>query len=134
MSEDSTDPDLPEGWVVWSDDGDGRAVYAFRPDVFEGQSFPAACLPTIYVSPRPPDQRRRREHRPGRRWHVSLFVEPEVRLRDYEAVYETRSEAIGGAVEVAAAFSAGEIEVREAYQVPREEYIAELERLTGRGP
>lgn len=133
MSEDAEGVDLPEGWVTWSDDGEGRAVYAFRPDVFEGQSFPAACLPTIYVSTRPPDQRRRRADRSRRRWHVTLFLEPEVRLRTHDESYETRPEAIEGAVELATAFSDGAIDVREPYQVPREEYITKLEELTGRG-
>lgn len=125
-------PDLPAGWVVWSDDGEGRAVYAFRPDVFEGQSFPAACLPTIYVSTRPPDQRRRRAGQPNTTWHVSLFLEPDVRVRDQAGTFDARDEAVACAVGVAETFSAGDIDVRAVYQVPREQYIEELERLTGR--
>lgn len=127
-------PELPDGWVVWADDGEGRAVYTFRPDVFEGQSFPAPCLPTIYVSTRPPEQRRRRAGQPSNRWHVALFLEPEVRVRDREASFDTRQAAIDAAVEVATAFSDGAIDVRAAYQRPRDEYLDELERLTGRGP
>lgn len=125
-------PDLPDGWVVWSDDGTGRAVYAFRPDVFEGQSFPAACLPTIYVSTRRPDQRRRSNGRPDSTWHVSLFLEPEVRVRDRDESFDSRGAAVAAAVELAESFVAGDIDVRAAYQVPRETYLEELERLTGR--
>lgn len=125
-------PDLPPGWVVWSDDGEGRAVYTYRPDVFEGESFPAPCLPTIYISTRPPDQRRRRAGQSSTDWHVSLLLEPEVRVRDREATYSTREAAVDGAISVAEAFSNGEIDVRAVYQVPREAYLDALERLTGR--
>ncbi|MFB6104308.1 MAG: DUF5820 family protein [Halobacteriaceae archaeon] len=125
-------PSLPEGWEVWSDDGQGRAVYVFRPDVFEGQSFPAACLPTLYVSTRPPDQRRRRAGHASTTWHVSLFLEPEVRVRSVDERHETRGAAVAAAVDAAAAFTAGDIEFRAAYQMPREDYLTALERLTGR--
>jgi len=40
---------LGEDWVVWSDEGE-KAVLAFRPDVFDGDEFPAPCLPTIYLT------------------------------------------------------------------------------------
>jgi len=125
-------PTLPDGWEVWSDDGRGRAVYVFRPDVFEGQSFPAACLPTLYVSQRPPEQRRRRAGTSTTTWSVTLFLEPEVRVRTVDQRCDSREAAVDAAVEVASAFADGEIAVRDAYQVPREEYLAALERLTGR--
>lgn len=131
-------PDLPPGWTVWNAEPDGDVILAYRPDVFEGESFPPACLPTMYVSRSDPNQRKRRD--PGPRqdsaWHVTLYLEPEVRVRNQEVTTSDRNAALEAARNIAAAFSAGEIDVRDAYQVPREEYLDELERLTdgdGRG-
>lgn len=127
-------PDLPEGWTVWNAEPGGQVILAYRPDVFEGESFPAACLPTVFVSRSSPDQRKRRA--PGETadaaWHVTLYLEPEVRVRDRETSWPARSDALEAARNIAADFSAGEIDVRAAYQVPREDYLSELERLTGR--
>lgn len=126
-------PDLPEGWTVWNAEPGGQVIIAYRPDVFEGESFPAACLPTLFVSRSSPDQRRRQPPSTagGSDWHVTLYLEPEVRVRDWETSKTDRAAALEAAREVAAEFSAGEIDVRDAYQVPREAYLSELERLTG---
>ena len=40
---------LPGGWNRWND-GETKLVCAYRPDVFNGGSCPAACLPTIYIT------------------------------------------------------------------------------------
>ncbi|MFC7230582.1 DUF5820 family protein [Saliphagus sp. GCM10025308] len=127
--------DLPEGWVVWSDQDDGRVVLAYRPDVFDADEYPAACLPTLYLT------HGKRSRRPGvnpgdrsaeRDWHVTLYLEPEVHLRETNR-YPTREEAVDCTLDLAERFAVGEIDFRELYQVPRERYLDALEELTGDG-
>lgn len=121
---------LGDGWTVWNAENE-RAILAYRPDVFDGSTFPAPCLPTIYVA------RGRRTRRPeGNRnlppdapWLVRLRLEPDVD-RKPEA-YDTRAEAIDAAERLTNRFSAGEIEYRELYQVPREDYLERLDELVG---
>lgn len=122
---------FPEGWTTWNDEPDGRVVYVYRPDVFDSQAFAPACLPTLTVSPSSPD-RPAGERVPGGNWFVTLYLEPDVRLRDLDGRFDTRAAAVSGAREVASAFASGEIDFRDYYQVPREEYLDELESLTGR--
>jgi hypothetical protein len=123
--------DLPDGWRVWSAEGGGRVVLAYRPDVFAGDAFPAACLPTLYVS------NGSRRPRPGAggvetdEWHVTLFVEPDVEVATRAP--GDRDAALAAAVDLAARFAAGEVAYRDAYQVPRPDYLDALDRLTGRG-
>lgn len=121
---------LPEGWTVWNDEPGGRSILAYRPDVFEGESFPPACLPTIFVS----NSSRRR--RPGTSrvevdtWRVTLFLEPEVEGPVEE--YDSRDAAVEGAAALARRFAEGDIDYRGFYQVPREEYFERLDELTRR--
>lgn len=122
----------PAGWRVWSADDGGRVVLVYRPDVFDGDDFPAPCLPTLYVTHGP-----RRRRRPGRSrpdsddaWHVTLYLEPEVTVPG-GGTYESREAAVGAARELARAFAAGEVDVRDVYQVPRERYVEKLAALTG---
>jgi hypothetical protein len=121
--------DLPEGWRVWADESDGRSVLTYRPDVFNTKDFPAPCLPTIYVT------NGSRKKRPGAAqietdtWHVSLFLEPEV--EGPVERYDSRSDAVTGAVELAARFVVGGVDYRELYQVPREAYLDRLDDLVG---
>ena len=123
-------PDLPAGWRVWNAESEGRVILAYRPDVFDSAAFPAACLPTIYVTNGSP------KRRPGAgavdtdRWQVKLFVEPEVEVGT--EAFDDRPAALDGAVETARAFAAGEVDYRAAYQVPREAYLARLDELTDR--
>ena len=124
--------DLPEGWVVWSDEDEGRAVLVYRPDVFDAEEFPAPCLPTLYLT------RGKRTRRPGRSpgnsdadWHVDLYVEPDVSLREVHR-FPTREEAVDRTRELARRFADGEIDYRGLYQVPRERYFDRLDELTGR--
>lgn len=122
--------DVTEGWVVWAE-GEEKAVLAYRPDVFDSQSFPAPCLPTIYLSK---GRRRRqpgRDTRPDDPWHVTLFLEPEVDRE--EGRYERRETAEEAAVDLAGRFAHGEVDYRGMYQVPREAYFEKLDELTGRG-
>lgn len=127
----------PGGWTVWSDEPDGRTVFAYRPDIFDGSAFPPACLPVLYVT------HGARTRRPGRNptdrtvdddWFVTLYLEPDV---DFEDVgrFESREEALDAACNLARQFDEGEIDYRSAYQVPRERYFERLDELTGReGP
>ena len=122
--------DLGEGWTVWNAEDD-RVILAYRPDVFNGEEFPAACLPTIYVT------RGRRSRRPeGNRnlppdapWMVTLYLEPDVD-RDPEA-YESLPEAVEAAEDLTRRFAAGDVDYRGLYQVPREAYFEKLDELTG---
>lgn len=123
--------ELPAGWTVWSDDG-GRAVVVFRPDVFEGEAFDAARLPTIYVSTRPPDVPMRRGGDSREGWHVACTLEPEVRVRELESSHDTRDAAVAAAVAAARRFSAGEVDLEGVYAAATpERYVERLAALTG---
>jgi len=118
---------LPDGWTVWHQESGGRAILAYRPDVFDTEAFPAPCLPTIYLSPGSP--RRRPGARQSDGWTVTLYLEPEVDAR-VEGV-DTRETAVETALELARAFAAGDVDYRAAYQVPREAYFDRLDELVG---
>lgn len=120
---------LPEGWSVWHEADEGRVVLVFRPDVFDTERFPAACLPTLLVSQRPPRERLPRLDAERTDWYVALRLEPEVLVRGVGGRHESRTDAVADAIEVARAFAAGQIDVRAAYQVPRDAYLDELESL-----
>ena len=124
--------ELPEGWVVWSDDGTGKTVLAYRPDVFNADDFPAPCLPTLYLT------HGKRTRRPGvnpnsrlvdDNWYVTLYLEPDVYLRE-ENRFPSEGAAREYAVDLARRFDRGEIDYRGLYQVPREEYFDKLDQLT----
>jgi hypothetical protein len=121
--------DLPAGWRVWNEERDGRVILAYRPDVFDADAFPAACLPTIYVSNGSPRRRPGAGARATDTWQVTLFLEPEVEATT--AQFDDRPTAVEGAVETARQFADGEVDYRGAYQVPRESYFEELDRLVG---
>lgn len=127
--------DLPEGWVVWADEEDGRTVLAYRPDVFDGSTFPAPCLPVCYLT------HGARTRRPGQNptdrttdddWFVTLYLEPDVHVDDVHRV-GTRDEAEAVAADLTRRFAAGELAYRDAYQVPRDRYLDRLDELTGDG-
>lgn len=124
--------DPPEGWTVWSAGEDGREVLVYRPDVFDGDDFPAPCLPTLYLARGPRDRRRPGRSHPGSdaAWHVTLYLEPEVAVPG-GGTYATREAAVDAALDLARRFAAGEVDLRDVYQVPREAYLDELEALTG---
>ena len=124
---------LPESWEVWNKDPSGSVILVYRPDVFDSHRFPAACLPTIQVAQRPPTERKRRAAAEYDDWYVSLVLEPEVRVKDEDETFDTHGAAVEGAIELAARFDDGDVDYREAYQVPRDEYLEELDELTGRG-
>jgi len=122
--------DLPEGWRVWNDD-DGGATLVFRPDVFDTQQYPAPCLPTVRVTPRPPTERKRRAGSQSEGWFVLLRLEPEVRVKEADTRFDSREAAEAGAVDLAERFAAGGVDYRGAYQIPRDDYFDELDELTG---
>ena len=121
---------LGTGWRVWNAE-EARVVLAYRPDVFDGDAFPAPCMPTIYVT------RGRRNRRPaGTRnlppdapWMVTLYLEPDVDRRS--DAYDTREAALDAAETLTERFAAGGVDYRSLYQVPRDRYLAELDELTG---
>lgn len=125
--------DLPDGWVVWNDGADGRAVLVYRPDVFDAEGYPSECLPTIYVTRGPERGRRPGSRTAGRgadRWHVTLFLEPAVEYPE-APTFGDREAAVEGAVDLAGRFAAGELDLRGCYQRPREAYLGKLAELTG---
>ncbi|SEV86923.1 DUF5820 family protein [Halobacterium jilantaiense] len=124
--------DLPEGWQVWTEDADGGDILVYRPDVFDSHEYPSPCLPTIQVAQRPPTQQKRRAGSNPDGWWVSLTLEPEVRVRDADARFDSRTAAVAGAVDLAERFAAGDVDYRGAYQIPREDYLDELDDRTGR--
>ena len=129
----ATFEDLPRGWEVWSDEPDGRAVLVYRPDVFDTDAYPPECLPTLYLTNGPKRRRRPRTAADRRRrdtWHVTLYLEPEIEHPETPA-FDDREAAVEGAVELAGRFAAGEIDVRELYQHPPDEYVSRLEELVG---
>ncbi len=123
---------LPTGWEVWNEEPDGRVILAYRPDVFNGTDFDSACLPTITVAPgRSPDQHPERRKRSAS-WHVALYLEPAVRVRECDASFDTRESAVKGARSIAEDFAAGTVDYRSAYMDPREKYLETLDGLIGR--
>ena len=125
---------LPAAWDVWAHGDDGRLVLAYRPDVFNADAFPAACLPTLYVT------HGRRTRRPGRNptdttatddWFVTFYLEPDVTVENGRR-FPDRSGALEYATELATRFAEGDLEYRSCYQVPRERYLDRLDQLTGR--
>lgn len=122
--------ELPEGWVVWNEEPNGRVILAYRPDVFDGERFPAPCLPTIYVSDGSLSRRPGAGQRRGEGWHARLLLEPEIEAAT--EAFDTRAAAIEGAVDLAEAFAGGSVDYRSLYQVPRPEYFGTLDELTDR--
>lgn len=123
---------LPDSWVVWNDEADGRSVLAYRPDVFDSESFPPECLPTLYLTRGRPSRRPPGSNplETGDDWRVTLYLEPDVE-RPSER-FDSRDDAVDAAVDLARRFDRGEIDYRDLYQVPREEYFERLDELTGR--
>lgn len=128
---DRSDP--PGGWTTWADEDGGRLILAFRPDVFDAERYPAACLPTVHVSNGPTRRRPAARRTPTDRWHVTLRLEPEVRVGAQEE-FDSRETARDAAHDLARRFDAGEVDYRDAYQVldDRRAYLDRLDELTGR--
>ncbi|MDX1746011.1 MAG: DUF5820 family protein [Halobacteriales archaeon] len=125
--------DLPHGWEIWNDEPDGQFVIVYRPDIFDAEEYPSACLPTITAAPgRSPDDPPERRARSDA-WHVGAYLEPAVRLTELEARVESRDEAVAWALIAAGRFSDGDVDVNAAYQIPRQDYLAKLDELLHHG-
>lgn len=120
---------LPDGWVVWNDEPEGRAILAYRPDVFNTEDFPAPCMPTVFISNGSRRKRPGASQIPTDTWHYTLFLEPDIEARSEE--FESRPAAVEGALAVTEAFVDGDVGYRELYQVPREDYFDKLDELLG---
>jgi hypothetical protein len=122
--------ELAPGWEVWNEE-ERRVILAYRPDVFDSDSFPPPCMPTIYVT-KGKRSRRPGSHRPvpDDPWYVTLFLEPDVE-RDADT-FDSREAATRGAVELANRFASGDLDYRALYQVPRDAYLERLDDLTER--
>ncbi|WP_313695533.1 DUF5820 family protein [Halorarum halobium] len=121
---------LADGWRVWNEEPEGRTVLVYRPDVFDGDASPAACLPTLYVTNGSPRKRPGAAHRETDEWRVTLFLEPEVEATSERL--DDRAAAVTAARELADRFASGGIDYRDVYQVPRERYFEKLDELVGR--
>jgi len=122
---------LPEGWRVWNEESGRRLTLVYRPDVFDSDAFPAACLPTLAVAPGSgPDQLPERRARSSS-WYRAFYLEPAVRVREADATYEAWDAAVEAAYDLAGRFAEGEVSYRAAYQQPREDYLAKLDELVG---
>jgi hypothetical protein len=121
--------DLPDGWSVWTDEGD-TVVLVYRPDVFDTATFPAPCLPTLYLTKGERDRRPGpNEPDPDDPWYVTLYLEPDVHRPAESAETRTAAEAV--ALAIAERFVGGAIDFRDMYQVPREDYLDRLAELVG---
>lgn len=120
--------ELSKDWTVWTET-DTELVIVYRPDIFDSEQFPAPCLPTIYIT-QGKRTRRPGADRRGSDWYVTLYLEPEIEGETES--HPDRSSAISDAVELANRFGAGEIDYHSLYQIPREAYLAELDKQTGR--
>jgi hypothetical protein len=125
-----SDEALADGWTVWNSEPGGRRILAYRPDVFDTQQFPAACLPTVYVAAGAPN-RPAAEAELGTTdvWRVEFFLEPDVTLVPART-HDTREAALDDARDLADQFARGDLDYRAAYQVPREAYLDRLDELT----
>lgn len=124
--------ELPPGWVVWSREDGGRLVLAYRPDVFDGEQYPAECLPTIFLTRagRRDPRVRGRTQDADRPWLVECRLEPAVTIVEHRV--ESRAAAIEAARRTADEFTRGQIDYRAAYQEPRPSYFAALDRCLER--
>ena len=129
-----TDVTLPSGWTRWHSGNDGTVIWTFRPDIFDGTSYPASCLPTVTV-------KRERQRGPRGRprsgghdasWCAELRLEPDV-LLDRKTLRD-RTKALDAARSLATAFSANELSFDNAYQDERQQYLHKLAELLPADP
>ncbi len=124
-----SDRDPPPGWEIWHDRPDGPLVLTYRPDVFDTQAFPAACLPTVTVKPERTRGHRGRPGDPDRadRWVAELMLEPDVQLARRHA--PDRADACEAGHALAQAFVDGAFDLAAAYADPPMPYLERLESL-----
>ncbi|MDY6775040.1 MAG: DUF5820 family protein [Halobacteria archaeon] len=114
--------DLPEGWVVWSEDE--GVVICYRPDVFNAEDYPRRCLPLVTVVEADTGSIGGRTG-----WRVSLFVEVDVEAHTVGRVLPDYDAAVDYMVEVAEEFNAGDFDLRGFYaeEDVRDDYIERIE-------
>ncbi|MDY6780671.1 MAG: DUF5820 family protein [Halobacteria archaeon] len=117
--------DLPDGWVVWSDE-DG-VVICYKPDVFNADEYPRPCLPLVTVTKADSGTVGGREG-----WRVTFHMEADVKSYELQQVVIGYEDAVDYMIEVAEDFSAGEYDLRDFYAEGdvREEYVRRVERET----
>jgi len=117
---------LPEGWVVWSEEG--GLVVCYKPDVFDANRYPRPCLPLITVTKADTGTVGGREG-----WRVSFHIEADVPARNLESVHVDYGDAVDYVVEIARRFVDGGYDFAEFYAEGdvRDEYVARLEREVG---
>lgn len=117
--------ELPEGWVVWSED-DGLVV-CYKPDVFDGDQYPRACLPLITVTKADRGTVGGREG-----WRVTFHVEADVPAYSLRKVVTGYDEAIEYVIEIAMKFNEGVYDPADFYAEGdvREDYVARLREET----
>lgn len=121
--------ELPAGWTIWNEESQ-KLILTYRPDVFNSDTYPAPCLPTIHIRKgRPSRKPGRNTPAPDASWYVQLYLEPDV--TGANEAYDSRDEAETAARELAAEFADGDVDYRGLYQVPREAYLDKLDDLTG---
>lgn len=124
-----SDGDPTPGWEVWHDHPNGLLVLTYRPDVFDTQAFPAACLPTVAVKPERSRGGRGRPADPdgAGRWVAELLLEPDVPIARRHAPDPASAREEGHAL--AKAFVDGAFDLAAAYADPPETYLDRLESL-----
>ncbi|MDY6764120.1 MAG: DUF5820 family protein [Halobacteria archaeon] len=115
--------DLPEGWVVWSEDE--GVVVTYKPDVFNAKDHPRPCLPVIMVTGSKRGTAGGREE-----WRVSFHIEADVKPYELERYFADYDEAIDYMINIAQNFVDGEYDFEEFYAKgdARYDYIHALER------
>lgn len=109
--------DIPEGWIIWSEE-DG-VVICYKPDIFNGTNFPAVCIPTISMV---------ESDREG--WRVSFYIEADVEARRLGKEFRNYKEAVDYIMELAEEFNRGNFNLRDFYAKGdvREKYVSKLEK------
>ena len=118
---------VPDGWDTWHTDPGGISVWVFRPDVFDGDAFPPACIPTLTIKPARERGPRGRPGQSASEWWSELRLEPDVLLERRTA--GTREQAMTLAIQRATAFTDGDIAFRTAYADPPVDYLDRLESI-----
>jgi hypothetical protein len=113
--------ELPDGWVVWSED-DGLVV-CYKPEVFDGDEYPRPCLPLMTATKADRGTVGGREG-----WRVTFHVEADVPAHSLRKTVAGYDEAVDYVVKTAAKFNAGEYDPAEFYAEgdAREDYVARL--------
>ena len=102
-------------------------VVCYKPDVFDGDQYPRACLPLITVTKADRGTVGGREG-----WRVTFHVEADVPAYSLRKVVTGYDEAIEYVIEIATKFNEGVYDPAEFYAEgdAREDYVARLREET----